>query len=33
MSAIRSDTVGSLLRPAYLARAREALASGHMAPA
>ena len=30
---IRSDTVGSLLRPAYLVEAREARAAGRLAPA
>ena len=29
---IRSDTVGSLLRPPYLVAAREALAVGRLAP-
>jgi 5-methyltetrahydropteroyltriglutamate--homocysteine methyltransferase len=33
MSAIRSDTVGSLLRPADLVRAREALAAGRLGAA
>jgi 5-methyltetrahydropteroyltriglutamate--homocysteine methyltransferase len=33
MSPIRSDTVGSLLRPAYLVEAREALAAGRLASA
>ena len=33
MSAIRSDTVGSLLRPASLVQAREALAAGRLTPA
>ncbi|HEU4371756.1 MAG TPA: cobalamin-independent methionine synthase II family protein [Methylomirabilota bacterium] len=32
MSPIRSDTVGSLLRPAYLVEAREALAGGRLTP-
>ena len=32
-SAIRSDVVGSLLRPPYLVEAREALAAGRLAPA
>jgi 5-methyltetrahydropteroyltriglutamate--homocysteine methyltransferase len=30
---VRSDVVGSLLRPPYLAQAREALAAGRLAPA
>ena len=30
---LRSDVVGSLLRPPYLAQAREALAAGRLAPA
>ena len=33
MSSIRSDTVGSLLRPAYLVEAREALAAGRLSAA
>jgi 5-methyltetrahydropteroyltriglutamate--homocysteine methyltransferase len=33
MSPIRSDTVGSLLRPAYLVEAREALAAGRLVSA
>ena len=33
MSPIRSDTVGSLLRPPGLVEAREALAAGRLAPA
>jgi 5-methyltetrahydropteroyltriglutamate--homocysteine methyltransferase len=33
VSPIRSDVVGSLLRPAYLVEAREALAAGRLSPA
>jgi 5-methyltetrahydropteroyltriglutamate--homocysteine methyltransferase len=33
MTTIRSDVVGSLLRPAYLVEAREALAAGRLTPA
>ena len=33
MEAIRSDVVGSLLRPAYLVDARQQLEAGHLSPA
>jgi 5-methyltetrahydropteroyltriglutamate--homocysteine methyltransferase len=33
MAGIRSDVVGSLLRPAYLVEAREARAAGRLGPA
>jgi 5-methyltetrahydropteroyltriglutamate--homocysteine methyltransferase len=33
MTSLRADTVGSLLRPAYLIEAREALDAGRLAPA